>query len=719
MTADETKASSSDHIVTVLKQSLEVSNSENVRLNTETRILKMKLIEATNNINLERPDAEINIVLALKYEEMMRNGETINSISDCNRVLREERDALNEQVVCLSKRLEKDDLLSLQQTNGELLAKINEQASENQSLRTTTDQWRKRCNSLVDRIHKNPEEFKRLQTECENLATKLSTEIEAIQEEKARLDAELSTVLNNCQAHLLEKTKFSDELNVLKASQQHTATEIMELKSTVVQKEAKIKKITDDLTAAVAEVKSLKGKETHIRKIAKRYKDTVSAQSVKIEQLETVIAAQPSAEENSTRAALTSELTAQKKALQAKLDQQQRENKILKKYEDATLLSGARVPIKAPIEVNYAEQKRSERDLLVARQNSQFDPTKVLKTEEDTINKEDIARLTSEGDTSDSRANQLNFQGSKPSTILSGIKQGASEASRTINVKPMARQSATVTLRRGGDSPLASIRPTSVQINRTAAVLPTTQSSNFDDRNVPKHVIVEVIPQDVVVLSQSSPYQDVFNQNQAACTSSEAGTTKSTSAASSSSAVINLHHQASKNTVTTTQATGHKRTRAGDSNSMSSENKTSPTIKRARSGERSSESGLDIVYQVPTSSRRVEEDKNVIMENSEGEQSSSDEQDEESDGQDHGENNPQNDKSMVEVNDSSEAHCIGSNAIQAIFTLRQNQEPEQIQAISSGREARSSTTRHIDDISVPSTNTLHVPGRADWLVYSY
>lgn len=41
-----------------------------------------------------------------------------------------------------------------------------------------------------------------------------------------------------------------------------------------------------------------------------------------------------------------------------------------------------------------------------------------------------------------------------------------------------SNQSATVTPRRGVDTPLASIRPMSVQNSRTAAVLPTSQTAN-------------------------------------------------------------------------------------------------------------------------------------------------------------------------------------------------------------------------------------------------
>lgn len=737
--SEETKASSSNKLMTILKYKLDITNSENVRLITEAEILKKELVEATkNNVNAERPAVEINIVSALKYEELMRKVETINGITDSNRLLREERDALNAQVVSLTKRLNKDDLLPLQETNRELTVKINEQTSENQSLRNIADLLQKRCNNLVDRSQKNAKEFKRLQTECENLATKLAAEKEAIREKKESQDVDLSTVLNNCQAHLLEKTKISDELIALKAVQQNTATEIMQLKSAVIQKEDDIKKVTDDLAAAEAEVTSSKGKEMQVRKIAKRYKDAVSVQSAKIEELEAVIASKPLPEEIAALAeaeriasAHTSALTAQITALQDELDQQRRENENLKKN-----MHEGQVRIKSLTEVNAAlhslEQMR-----FVASQKSQLDRRTIRlenMAEEDISNKEVIARRTSENGTLSLRANQRNVQkqqhqDSKPST-----------SSVTIKRKP----SAVITLRRCGDTPLASIRPMSVQKNRTAAVLPTLQTSNVDDmqglvlgsvtddRDVLQQQpvvfdtpVVEVIPQNELVPQQQSPHQVVLDQNREASTSSGAGTTISTTyTASSSSAGIRPRYQASS----TTQAVEHKRQHVGDSTSVKSENETPPTIKRARFGESVSNSGLDVDYQVPTSSRRDEEDTNVNIKNSEEEddeescdtESSSDPEQEDK-SEDIDEKNPQHDNSEVDDSSGAPSHE------QRMVTSPQKQETPQNQAITSDSEARSSTwhgdicqqelEENADDI-MPSTSALYVPQRPDGLAYT-
>jgi nucleoprotein TPR len=83
------------------------------------------------------------------------------------------------------------------------------------------------------------------------------------------------------------------------------------------------------------------------------------------------------------------------------------------------------------------------------------------------------------------------------------------------------------------------------------------------------------------------------------------------------------HNQASSsNTVTTSQAGGHKRPRdvEGDSSTGQSEeqsDKPQPQKKRTRVQDGVSESGLDVEYQVPTSSQRDQEDDIIVVDSEE------------------------------------------------------------------------------------------------------
>lgn len=218
------------------------------------------------------------------------------------------------------------------------------------------------------------------------------------------------------------------------------------------------------------------------------------------------------------------------------------------------------------------------------------------------------------------------------------------------------------------------------------------------------------------------------------------------------------HHQASSsNTVTTTQA-GHKRQRDADGDSStgtSEESEKSQQVKRSRSqiGETFqgvSESGIEVEYQVPTSSQRDQEDDIIVVDsedddddgmvdegnadaddgpfeddvdNGDGyEMEESYEQEQEmvnyelGEGPDIDEDNVQSDNNEVEVDDSSEipnqsgttssSHVApdagsesavgqssgGSVESTPVASTQSQSEIQQIQTISSGSDAAGSST---------------------------
>lgn len=949
ITEDDAKTTSSDQLLTVIKylrkekdiavSKVEILRAENVRLVTEASILNKRLVEANEkSIPSDRSASDLSVVSAAKHEEILRKVETLNAITDSNRFLREERDILSTRVQELTARVTKleDDLFPLQEKNRELLAKTEEQATENLSIRKAAEQWHKRATNLVERTNKNPEDFKRLQNERENLAKMLTVEKEAfrvvteelnaLRTEKTRVDGELVALQRQHQTLVDEKKKLADEFVAIRLQSGRLTQEVMELKNQVLIKEDEIKKLVDALQVKETQLTDIKGKESKVRVIAKRYKDMYYELKNKSDALEAEMAARPLADQvasaemsaaaaqrvdaEQASSARINELTSQLAALEAELEKLRAENDTLKNKDDSSLhLQEARARIKALTEAHAhitrefqssksqlqtCEQSRSEHDLLVAGLKSQCDG-RINRLEKemaelDAANKETIARLTRENETLNHRVNQfhrqLQSQGSKPSTSSGPTEKGPSDAARTANVKPMAgpsgQQSATVTPRRGGDTPLASIRPMSVQNSRTAAILPTSQTSNVaavqgsstgsvtalvppqqqvhttgqsstssaeamsssptsshtdympatssavvvavppmgsaataaessqeaesaqcsatvNESHASSQAVVgqqqtvalvspriEVSPQSVASVSaaavqqqsapQPSPQHQVSDQNQAAASTS-GGT--SSSSTSSSSVAMSTHHQASSsNTVTTTQAAGHKRPRDSDGDSStgvedssasvsSDANKTSPKNKRTRLVEQTfqgvSESGIDVEYQVPTSSQRDQEDDNVIVVDSEEEdeddgmvdegtaeqfeeESYDQEQDDEGEGPDIDEDNDDHrDTNEVEVDDSSDvpnqsaasASDVGTSGgsineqqLENASSPQNGAETQQIQTISSGSEARSSTwgggqssAQNLilqqafeetgDDSIVPSTPTLYGNRRTD------
>lgn len=741
----------------------DILKSENVRLVSEHTIAQKKIDELNGFLNQERSKVETNSATASRHEEILRKIETLNAITDSNRILREERDALSARVKELSDRTGKieDELFPLQKQNHELTSKIEELSTENNSLRTEAIKWRQRANILIEKNNKNPEEFKRLQTERENLAKMLTSEKEILRQvneelnqiktEKVKMEAEISNLGRQLQTVTEEKKKLSDDFNTLKQQNTRLTQEVMELKNQLLQKEENIQKIAEDLESKDAQLVDSKNKEIQIRKIAKRYKDSFIELSNKqaastdgnpssdglnagvsmgeggpsagkadnekelketIDQLNSVIKTVQEENEKMRKENEELRLTVEKDE-RGKVLLREAKSRIMSLTESKNLVSQELAQTKTKLQ--NLKQSTEDHDAIITGIKTQYDE-KLARLEKDLLeqtagNKESIARLTRENESLLVRINQLNRQlglqqSAKPSTSSSAIsdKGCISESSpRTANVKPMSgsssQQSATVTPWRGGDTPLASIRPISVQNSRTAAILPTSQNSTIsvgqgsasgsntalvppqqqvhttgsnvesmsssptsshtdympstssaavavaavppmgasaaecsqEAESVPlpasesSQVIVSGGQQQVVALvsprvegSQNAP-ATVQSQQEPNNQPSTSGTT------SSSHVSISSHrHASSSSNVTTTQASGHKRPRdiEGDSSTSNAEDcgeKSKPLNKRTRTGEAMgvSESGVDVEYQVPTSSQRDQEDDIVVVDSEE------------------------------------------------------------------------------------------------------
>lgn len=526
---------------------LDIVKAENTRLMSEHTIMQKKIDELNGFLNQERSKSETSVVSASKHEEILRKIETLNAITDSNRILREERNNLTSRVKELQERISgiENELFPLQNERREHLLKIEELNSENTSLRTEALKWRQRANVLVEKSNKNPEEFRRLQMERENLAKmltnekevlhKISEELATVKAEKARLEQELASSERMVHALGEEKKKLSDDYNSLKQAHTRMMQEVMELKHKLLQKEEIVQKMTTDIESKDAQILDSKNKEIQIRKIAKRYKDSYLELSSKTANA-AGNAAGNAAEGSSSAAAGSNQenmdlaanneggnnanaeqleqqrqtienLNAEMRSIQEeyeklKLDYENLKSSVEVDEQTKVLLRDAKCRLVLEIEAKnkaVAELNATKTKLANFMQSSETHDASIvaLKTQyEESINrlekevqdnKEAQNRLARENENLIMRINQLNRQlglqqSSKPSTSsVATDKSCISDSSpRTANVKPMSgsatpQQSATVNPWRAGETPLASIRPISVQNSRTATILPSSQ----------------------------------------------------------------------------------------------------------------------------------------------------------------------------------------------------------------------------------------------------
>lgn len=471
---------------------------------------------------------------SIKYQDVLRKLDTLNAVTDSNRMLREERDSLLNRIKEITERNTKveNELFPLQEKIRELSVKTEEQAADNSKLRNEALQWRQRANNLVERSNKNPEDFKRLQTERENLAKMLTAEKEksdkaegeaaALKQEKISLDSELVSLNSQIQSLGDEKRRLAEEIGNIKQANSRMTHEIIEIKNTLLTRDDEVKKLVNDLNAKDIALLDTRNKEMQIRKIAKKYKDSFFELQKAEEVRKADAASQPIeqqaaefGEASTTKVKAENELSERLKELEESIQTKSEENELLRgqnetlnrKIKDKEESNVALLKeLQTSVQVLTEEKNKFSRELAVSKtqllsceqtrgeiETLKFqNDSKISRLEKELAdlenNKETVNRLSRENESLTARVNQLNRQlgmqqGAKPTTSCNSMEKSPSDPARTANVKPMAgpstQQSASVTPRRGGDTPLASIRPMSVQNSRTAAVLPTSQTSGL------------------------------------------------------------------------------------------------------------------------------------------------------------------------------------------------------------------------------------------------
>ncbi|XP_026667646.1 nucleoprotein TPR-like [Ceratina calcarata] len=540
----------------------DVLRAENLRLKSQMEVIEKRLKETETALNSEREKSEIDVVTTSKHAELLRKVETLNAIADSNRILREERDSLSVQVMELTKKVTalSEEVVPLRDTSRDLQAKTDALLQENTSLKGEATRWRQRANALVERANKaSPEDWRRLQTERENLSKLLTSEREThskraeelvqLKAEKTKLEEQLVQLQKQIQAQGEEVQKVSEEARKL-------GQDLTEALADSTSKAKDLVTLRKELGDKEAVLNDIKNKEIQIRKIAKKYKTQFEelAKSVEEEKTKTEesrMSAGTSGNEDTPQASqeredqlreegrqelrqANIELTTKIDELSRQMATVQNEAETLKKEIDTMnktsvekeerakqVLKGARTKIlqlteskkvcekelldlKAKLETGTAESDSAEHDARIVALKSQMEG-RISRLEHEK------AEIQAEKETLVQRVNQLQRQ-------LAGVS-GVSPTTEppTANIKPMSARAET---------PLASIRPMSVVVqSRTAAVLPTTASAPV---MVAPHQQQQAQQQVVHTTETSSPTSSLPDFQPASTSSSSSQTAPST-----------------------------------------------------------------------------------------------------------------------------------------------------------------------------------------------
>lgn len=293
MTEDE--VNSSEQLLKIIKfirkekdlaiTKFEVLQAENLRIKSDLEVMRKELSDTKSALSKELEGSEASMVTAAKHAEILRKVETLNAITDSNKILRDERDQLKIQLQVLFTRANslEEQLAPLQEKNRDLSVKSDSALSENQALRAEATRWRQRANVLIEKANKiSPEDWRRMQNERESLAKLLSAEKDAhkklseeafhMRQERSRLEDQIGSLSAQNRNQAKELKRVSDELNGIKSQVQRLNTEMAEAKDIAAQRTDENTKITEDLASKDVLLTDIRSKETQVRKIAKKYK---------------------------------------------------------------------------------------------------------------------------------------------------------------------------------------------------------------------------------------------------------------------------------------------------------------------------------------------------------------------------------------------------------------------------------------------------------------
>ncbi|XP_038223270.1 nucleoprotein TPR-like [Zerene cesonia] len=263
----------------------DIIHAEAMRLRSQLEITEKQLDECKLVLAAERERSEIGMVTVNKQSDILRKVETLNAITDSNRILREERDTLSKRVEELTTQVKllEEQLVPLQEKISDLTSKNETLQSENTSIKGDCARWRTRVNALVERANKtSPEDWKRLQNERETLAKmltnekeslrKVTEELTAIKVEKTKLEEQTMALSRQQNVLMEENKKLNEELQVLKEDMARVTEELAKLKAENNSVSDTNTKLTEELSNKEALFNDIKNKEMQIRKIARKYK---------------------------------------------------------------------------------------------------------------------------------------------------------------------------------------------------------------------------------------------------------------------------------------------------------------------------------------------------------------------------------------------------------------------------------------------------------------
>ncbi|XP_048394892.2 translocated promoter region b, nuclear basket protein isoform X3 [Stegostoma tigrinum] len=219
----------------------EVAQVESLRYRQRVENLERELKEVQESLNSEREKVQVTAKTLAQHDELMKKTETMNVLIETNKMLRDEKERLEQELQQSRAKIYKleSDILPLQESNTELSEKSGMLQAEKKLLDEDLKRWKARAQQLISQQKEtDPDEYKKLLSEKDTNTKRiqqLTEETGKLKTELARLNASSSVSQRDVQTLKTELSRMTVERDKLKQEMLARVSDIQEKNKTITQ----------------------------------------------------------------------------------------------------------------------------------------------------------------------------------------------------------------------------------------------------------------------------------------------------------------------------------------------------------------------------------------------------------------------------------------------------------------------------------------------------
>ncbi|KAI3368578.1 hypothetical protein L3Q82_025589, partial [Scortum barcoo] len=225
----------------IAESRFEVAQGESLRYRLRVEHLEQELKEVQDSLSAAKERMQVTAKTLAQHDELMKKTETMSILMETNKMLREEKDKMEQELQQTQAKVQKleSDIMPLQQANSELSEKSGMLQAEKKILEEEIKHWKARTQHLVSQQKdSDPEEYKRLHSEKEahlKRIQQLTEETTRLKTEVARTNNLTTSLQSQIQNMRDNMSKITDERNSLKREVETKNLELQEKVRTITQ----------------------------------------------------------------------------------------------------------------------------------------------------------------------------------------------------------------------------------------------------------------------------------------------------------------------------------------------------------------------------------------------------------------------------------------------------------------------------------------------------